>query len=116
MWASKFTIQGFREVLNKCKPNRVLVVGKENWRMLPSHVEYPDRPPLPELSFGLPHNFCRGLDVEKEGHAFWYFTGRNSYALCAPIFHPAYPRGFHSPETVLVLKRLLDKRWRSPSR
>ncbi len=34
MWASKESVSGFKEVLRVLKPDRILVLGKTNWRMM----------------------------------------------------------------------------------
>jgi hypothetical protein len=94
MWYSRKTLDGFSEVLNRCKPERILVLGKTTWRMMAGEVELPTSPPIIEPRFRLPETFCRGLDTDKECHAYRYNTGRATYALAAPIYHPAYRRAF----------------------
>ena len=114
MWASELTLDAFKEVLTVCKPDRVLIVGKTTWRMMAGKDEFPQYPPIPEPLFRLPDGFCAGLNAEAEQHAYWYPTGANSWTLCAPIFHPAYPRGFHGEGTREVMRQLLSQRWHGP--
>lgn len=114
MWTSEPTVAGFKEVLHVCQPNRVLIVGKTNWAMLAGAEQFPCNPPIREARFALPENFCAGLEPNIDRNAYWYPTGPDSYALCAPIFHPAFPRGFYDPATKRVVANLLDKRWRHP--
>lgn len=112
MWTSKKTVAAFKQVLEELKPDRVLVVGKTNWRLMAGGEEhFPGNPPLMDDRFALPDSFCRDLHFDSERHAYWYPTGKKTYALCAPIFHPAYPRGFHKPGTAAVVNELLQNKW-----
>jgi hypothetical protein len=110
MWTSEATVAGFKEVLRVCVPDRILIVGKTNWVRLGGAEQFPDDPPVPEPRFNLPESFCNGIP-ETDRSAYWYPTSPGSFALCAPIFHPAYPRGFHDPGTKQVLAKLLDSGW-----
>ena len=40
MWGSEQTVEGFREVLEVLKPNRVLVLGKTNWRFMAGKINF----------------------------------------------------------------------------
>ncbi len=116
MWVSPETVSGFKEVLAVCKPNRILVVGKTNWRFMAGKEHFPENPPVPEPRFPLPESFCSNLDADSEQNAYWYPTGTNGYALAAPVYHPAYPRGFHGHGTAEVMKRLMQRSWKAPSK
>jgi hypothetical protein len=115
MWSSALTVESFKEVLAVCKPDRVLVVGKTNWRMMAGKDEFPENPPILESLFRLPESFCAGLNADSEQNAYWYPTGADSWALCAPIFHTAYPKGFHSDGTEEVMTQLLSTKWKGPN-
>jgi hypothetical protein len=115
MWSSVLTVSAFSEVLEICKPDRILVVGKTTWRMMAGKDEVPENPPILEPFFPLPDSFCAGLNPESERNAYWYSTGAGSWALAAPIFHTAYPKGFHGEGTKAVIAQLLSKEWRAPN-
>ena len=71
MWASPKTIEAFRQVLITCKPHRVLVVGKTNWRLIAGGEEhFPGNRPIMEKRFRLPESFCRGLHFKSEQPAW----------------------------------------------
>jgi hypothetical protein len=107
MWTSEQTLDGFREVLRVANPERILVVGKRNWEMMAGGTDYfPKHPPKPEEKFKLPSNWH---DI-----AYWYPTTPGHYALCAPIYHPAYPKGFHTADTSKIVAQLLRKDWLPP--
>jgi hypothetical protein len=113
MWESDPTVSGFKEVLEVHAPDRVLVLGKTAWQMLPGNECF-TAPNLPrkELRFRIPgESFRRGLDVSDQ-IAYWYPTTPGSYALCAPVFHPAYPAGFYRPETRETVKLLMKNSWK----
>jgi|GEM_PF-4626233 len=113
MWTSDQTLDGFREVLRVANPERILVVGKRNWEMMAGGPRFfPERPPLVEEKFELPRTW-RDTDGFNR-NAYWYPTVPGKYALCAPIYHPAYPKGFYSEETAKTVSRLLKKDWKSP--
>ena len=113
MWTSKQTLEGFREVLRVANPDRILVVGKRNWEMMAGGTEYfPKRPPIPEEGFKLPRIWRDKDGINKI--AYWYPTTPGNYALCAPIYHPAYPKGFHADATSKVVAQLLRKDWEPP--
>ena len=115
MWTSSDTLNGFKEVLHVCQPDRILVVGKTLWSMMAGAAHFPDAPPVRERRFPLPISFCTGLDHKSDRHAYWYPTGQTSYALCAPVFHPAFPRGFHHPSTVRTVATLMSRKWVPPT-
>jgi hypothetical protein len=81
MWSSLLTVSAFSEVLEVCKPDRILIVGKTNWRMMAGKDEVPENPPILEPSFPLPDSFCAGLNPDSERNAYWYSTGAGSWAL-----------------------------------
>lgn len=113
MWTSKTTVQAFKQVLAECQPERILVIGKTNWRFMAGGTKYfPEAPPGIENSFTLPSTFSD--EIFGESHAYWYPTDKGQYALAAPIFHPAYPSGFYAPATPEVVSRLLEKSWTAP--
>jgi len=116
MWRSKQSIEGFKEVLEDCKPERILVIGKDTWRMMAGGEEdFRTGAPIIERRFPLPPDFSKGFSPEEGGYAFWYPTGGTTYALAAPIYHPGYPKGFHSVSTSDVVTQLLRKDWIAPS-
>jgi hypothetical protein len=114
MWGKR-SVEAFKEVLGLHKPDRILVIGKKAWSWVagdPKH--FPKQPPIPELRFRLPcERFTIGL-AECDHTAYWYPTTRGSFALSAPVYHPAYPRGFHSEDTRRVVKTLMNPRWKGP--
>jgi hypothetical protein len=83
--------------------------------MMAGKDEVPENPPILEPSFPLPESFCAGLNPESERNAYWYSTGAGSWALAAPIFHTAYPKGFHGKGTKELIAQLLSKEWRTPN-
>jgi hypothetical protein len=113
MWTSEQTLDGFREVLRVANPERILVVGKRNWEMMAGGTEFfPKHPPIPEEKFKLPRRWRDRDGVNQI--AYWYSTTAGHYALCAPIYHPAYPKGFHSDDTSKIVALLLRKDWETP--
>jgi hypothetical protein len=114
MWKSFATVEGFKEVLRRYEPDRILVVGKDTWRKMPGDREIPQGKPVEETRFKLPDQFI-SLSEPSERCAYWYPTGNGKFALAAPIFHPRYPKGFHDPETIKAVKLLLES-WEPPSR
>jgi hypothetical protein len=114
MWTSERTLEGFREILEIGNPQRILVIGKQNWRMMAGgSMLFPDRSPIPEQQFPLPPQFI-GRNYDSSGVGYWYPTTQGRYALCAPIFHPGYPRGFYSSGTRDTVTRLLRRDWKMP--
>jgi hypothetical protein len=115
MWTSERTVAGFTEVLRVVNPNRILVIGKSNWEMMAGGPGYfPDAPPIREDRFKLPSKWRD--DDGPVPHAYWYQTRPGNFALCAPIYHPAYPKGFFSPDTTKIVDKLLRKDWTPPTR
>lgn len=85
----------FIEILTKLRPNRVLILGKTNWRYLPSC--YPGNTGAElcvasELSLALQGNLH-----SSEQNAHWYRTGPRSWALVGAVAHPS-SKGF-SPKS-----------------
>ncbi len=115
MWTSTKTIEGFNEVLRVATPDRILVVGKRNWDMMAGgSAHFPEAPPIREERFKLSPRW-----KDADGfvpHAYWYPTGPGKYALCAPIYHPAYPKGFFDPSTDKTVDKLLRQNWNVPSK
>jgi hypothetical protein len=87
-WTSPETVDGFREVLDVLQPERILVVGRENWKCTPGERELGDRAPISEKEVRLSESFCDGLEYEVEKFARWYPIDPSSYALAAPIYDP----------------------------
>jgi hypothetical protein len=115
MWEG-YTVSGFKEVLCVHRPDRILVLGKTNWQMLPGNEHF-SSPYLPRVESRFPitgERFRYGLH-ESDQSAYWYPTGHGGFALCAPIFHPAYPAGFYRPETRETVKILMKKSWKLPA-
>jgi hypothetical protein len=115
MWTSERTVNGLKEVFRHQLPNRVLVLGKTTWQMLPGNECFPAlAPPRRESRFPLLGKSLRnGLDVSDQ-FAYWYPTAGKDFALCAPIFHPGYPAGFNLPETQRTVSTLMKKSWKTP--
>jgi hypothetical protein len=115
MWTSDQTLAGFREVLRVANPQRILVVGKTNWQMIAGgSTHFPKRPPIAEQRFVVKNMGDKHFGSAND-YAYWYPTTRDSYALCAPIFHPAYPQGFFSPTTKSTVKKLITGEFKMPS-
>jgi hypothetical protein len=112
MWLSTATVDGFKEVLEVYRPNRILVLGKTLWRnMAGSNEQFPNEPPFAEERFRLSGRlFVRSLQ-NSERYACWYPVGRGQFALTAPIFHPRYPKGFVPRETAAVVHQLMRRHW-----
>lgn len=114
MWESGATVKGFKEVCRIHAPERILVLGKGTWQNLPGNKHYPRLTPQKEASFPLVGaKFVRGLG-RSDQFAYWYPIASRSFALCAPIFHPAYPAGFYSSETRKTIELLTQRSWRPP--
>ncbi len=114
MWESNATVNGFKEVCQVHKPERILVLGKGTWQNLPGNEHYPKSVPQKEPLFPLRgERFSRGLHPSDQ-FAYWYPTSSKSYALCAPIFHPAYPAGFYLPDTKRTVQLLMRNAWIPP--
>lgn len=93
MFESDAAVKGFREILRRHAPSRILVIGKANWTMLPGDQLFPGKtPPRVESRFPLGEVFSRGI-LGSDRLACWYPTTDDEYALCAAIFHPGYPKG-----------------------
>jgi hypothetical protein len=115
MWECKQTINGFKEICQHHTPDRILVIGKTNWKNMPGNKSFPDIAlPREESRFPLlGERFRKGLD-DSEQYAYWYPTVGGNFALCAPVFHPAYPAGFNLPATRETVKTLMKKSWKPP--
>jgi hypothetical protein len=115
MWTSYHTVNGFKEVLQRHAPDRILVLGKTTWTNLPGNECFPAlTPPQKESRFPLlGERFRRGLHITDQS-AYWYPTAGKNFALCAPIFHPGYPAGFHLPETRETVRLLMKRSWKPP--
>lgn len=79
--------QAFQSVLDFLQPDRVLVLGKENWLFLPSDPLILAHKPEPEPALRLLDKMGNGNAVN--GIAYWYFCRSGHRALTMPVFHPA---------------------------
>lgn len=85
----------FIKVLQKIQPERVLVLGKTNWRYLPSsHPEDKAHSLCTESDLPLQ---LRGTLDPCEKNAYWYRTSPGKWALVGAIAHPS-SAGFSSRE------------------
>ena len=93
----------FFKTLQKLRPDRVLVLGKTNWRYLPN--KFPgDKDSLcseSNLRLKLPGKLHRD-----EQFAYWYRTGRSHWALVGAITHPARP-GFRAKDWQSWIKKFM---------
>lgn len=105
----------FGRCLRELKPHRVLVIGKATWlHMAGTEADYPGCRPVIEKNFPVGPLFARDLH-EDSIYGYWYPTTHGSFALAVPVYHPAYPRGFHKKESKQIARRLMDPRWKPPA-
>jgi hypothetical protein len=95
----------FVRLLKQTKPERVLVLGKTNWRYLPS-----DDPDDDSRHFCHDSNFelqLPGKLAESERNAYWYRTGSGKWALVGAIMHPS-SAGFSIGQWRRWVKRFME--------
>jgi hypothetical protein len=95
----------FIEMLTKIRPDRVLILGKTNWRHLPS--EYPDDPKSTLCEESILALALQGNLHSSEQNAYWYRTGSRSWALVGAIDHPS-SRGFKPKHWRKWVKKFLE--------
>jgi hypothetical protein len=104
----KKNVAAFIEVANTLKPERLLILGKANWRYFPSQATtgFGDRiRTQPENS--IPLDPLMGELVEGERVAYWYSVDNGRWMLVGAIKHPSSV-GFSARRWQKWASRFLD--------
>lgn len=86
-WDELASQHAFQEVLDKLRPDRILVLGKSTWACLPSSTDVLAAAPVPENA--LPVADMLGATHEVDRTAYWYTWRPNGKALAFPVRHPS---------------------------
>jgi hypothetical protein len=86
-WEDQIAVTAFQEVLDVLEPDRILVLGKDLWKSLPSDEKLLACVPRPEIDFPLLEKI--GSRTSVDGVAYWYGCRTGHSALAMPISRPA---------------------------
>jgi hypothetical protein len=79
--------EAFQSVLDTFQPDRILVLGMDTWRNLPSDPRILFRAPVPEARLQVQNNIGRKNAVD--AMAYWYSSRSGKLALAMPVYHPS---------------------------
>jgi hypothetical protein len=96
-WGDDIAVESFQEVLDALEPDRILVLGKDLWRSLPSDEKLLACRPRAEEDLPLLEKIGNHNAVDQI--AYWYGSRSGHFALAMPIFHPA-SWGFRAAEWI----------------